>query len=85
MTNRHERTHSVGSESESEEMMVRGALHSLELAYEIFSEQKDLLGFLRDFSSKQKDFCQRCTRVFVGEIPLVMVEDERIWCETDRT
>ena len=29
---------------------VRGALHSLEKAYEIFSEQKDLYGFLMDFS-----------------------------------
>ena len=28
----------------------RGALHSLEIAYEIFSEQKDLHGFLMDFS-----------------------------------
>ena len=28
----------------------RGALHSLEKAYEIFSEQKDLYGFLMDFS-----------------------------------
>ena len=30
-----------------------------------FSEQKDLYGFLIDFSWKQKDFCQRCTR-FLG-------------------
>ena len=28
----------------------RGVLHSLENAYEIFSEQKDLYGFLMDFS-----------------------------------
>ena len=28
----------------------RGALHSLEIAYEIFSEQKDLYGFLMDSS-----------------------------------
>ena len=28
----------------------RGALHSLETAYEIFSKQKDLYGFLMDFS-----------------------------------
>ena len=28
----------------------RGALHSLETAYEIFPEQKDLYGFLKDFS-----------------------------------
>ena len=28
----------------------RGALHSLKMAYEIFSEQKDLQGFLMDFS-----------------------------------
>ena len=45
--------------------VMRGALHSLEKAYEILSEQKDLKGFLMDFSWKQKDFCQRCTR-FLG-------------------
>ena len=48
---------------------TRGALHSLEKAYEIFSEQKDLYGFLMDFSGKQKDFCQRCTRVFGVKCP----------------
>ena len=42
--------------------MFRGALHSLEKAYESFSEQKDLCGSLMDFSRKQKDFCERCTR-----------------------
>ena len=30
-----------------------------------FSGQKDLYGFLMNFSLKQKDFCQRCTR-FLG-------------------
>ena len=45
--------------------MRRGARHSSEKAYEIFSEQKDLTGFLMDFSLRQKDFCQRCTR-FLG-------------------
>ena len=30
-----------------------------------FSEKKDLYGFLMEFSRKQKDFCQRCTR-FLG-------------------
>ena len=30
--------------------MARGAIHSLEKAYEIFSQQKDLYGFLMDFS-----------------------------------
>ena len=29
---------------------TRGALRSLEIAYEIFPEQKDLCGFLKDFS-----------------------------------
>ena len=29
---------------------MRGVLHSLEKAYEIFSEQKDLYGFVMDFS-----------------------------------
>ena len=31
-------------------ILARGALHSSEKAYEIFSEQKDLNGFLMDFS-----------------------------------
>ena len=31
---------------------------------------KDSYGFLVDFSWKQKDFCQRCTRVFGREMPL---------------
>ena len=48
----------------------RGAFHSFENAYYIFSEQKDLYGFLMDFSSKQKDFCQKCTKFFGSEIPL---------------
>ena len=51
----------------------RGALHSLEKAYEIFSEQKDLYGFLMDFSGKQKDFCQRCTRFFGVKCPSSIV------------
>ena len=42
----------------------RGAIHSFEKAYEIFSEQKDSYGFFMDFSCKQKDFCQRRTRFF---------------------
>ena len=42
----------------------RGAFHSFEKAYEIFSEQKDFYGFLMDFPCKQKDFCQRRTRFF---------------------
>ena len=37
----------------------RGALHSLEKAYEIFSEQKDLYGFLMDF-----------LEIFGSEMPL---------------
>ena len=34
-----------------------------------FSEQKDFYGFLMDFSSKQKDFCQRRTRFFGVKCP----------------
>ena len=41
-------------------------------AYEIFSEQKDSYGFLMDFSSKQKDFCQRCTRFFGVKCPSLL-------------
>ena len=32
---------------------TRGAVHSLEKAYEISLEQRDLFGFLMDFSSKK--------------------------------
>ena len=34
-----------------------------------FSEQKYLYGFLMDFSWKQKDFCQRCTRFLEVKCP----------------
>ena len=48
---------------------LRGAFHSFEKAYEIFSEQKDFYGFLTDFTCKQKDFCQRRTRFFGVKCP----------------
>ena len=48
---------------------LRGAFHSFEKAYEIFSAQKDFYGFLMDFSGKQKDFCQRRTRFFGVKCP----------------
>ena len=50
----------------------RGAFHSFEKAYEIFSEQKDFYGFLMDFPGKQKDFCQRRTRFFGVKCPSII-------------
>ena len=50
---------------------MRGAFHSFIKAYEIFSEQKDFYGFWMDFSSKQKNFCQRRTRFFGVKCPSV--------------
>ena len=50
---------------------IRGAFHSFEKAYEIFSEQKDFYGFLMDFSCKQKDSCQRLTGFFGVKCPSV--------------
>ena len=47
----------------------RGAFHSFEKAYEIFSEQKDFYGFLMDFSCKQRNFGQRRTRFFGVKCP----------------
>ena len=47
----------------------RGAFHSFEKAYEIFSEQRDFYGFLMDFSCKQNDSCQRRTRFFGVKCP----------------
>ena len=40
-----------------------------------FSEQNDFYGFLMDFSSKQKDFCQRRTRFFGVKCP----SNQRPW------
>ena len=55
--------------TQAERRPIRGAFHSFEKAYEIFSEQKDFYGFLMDFSCKQKDFCQRRTRFFGVKCP----------------
>ena len=63
----------VGGIKTWKELTIRGALHSLEKAYEIFLEQKNIYGFLMDFSWKQKDFCRRYKRFFGSEMPLVTI------------
>ena len=35
-----------------------------------FPRQKDFYGLWMDFSWKQKDFCQKCTKFFRSEMPL---------------
>ena len=56
-------------------MLEREALHSLEKAYEIFSKQKDLYGFIRIFDgffSKIKEFLPKVYEIFGSEMPLLL-------------
>ena len=48
---------------------TRGAVHPLEKAYEIFLEQRNLFGFLMDFSRK-KGFLPKVYEIFGSEKPL---------------
>ena len=49
---------------------MRGVYHSSEKVYEIFENNGIFRDFLKNFSWKQKDFCQRCTRFLESDTPL---------------
>ena len=54
----------------SQQKHDRGAFHSFEKAYEIFSEQKDFFRIFDGFFLQTKEFSPKAYEIFWSEMPL---------------